>query len=92
MVKSTIWKDKMGSLHIFLGYNKKLSIVSKYLAEDTKGEEANVFLQSQSDVESFEQGLTKNQMDNLNNGFQINAKVDELYFDKSDLDNYNYNK
>lgn len=80
MKKVTIWRDRSGNLHIFEGYNRKLS-TSGCLATDTKGSEASLFFQFQSDIEAIEETLPADKLDSLNNGYQINAKIDSLYFE-----------
>jgi len=80
-MKVTIWKDRMGSLHIFKGYNRKLK-TEKYLAKDTQGNEADLFVQFQSDIEAVTDELSADKKDSLNNGYQVNHKLDDLHFNQ----------
>lgn len=82
MIKVSIQLDSMGCLHIFKGHNRKLTQVAKYLYNDNKGNEADLYFQFEEDIEAIKSILTFEQISLLEGGWQINAKIHSEYFNE----------
>ncbi len=76
----------MGHLHIWRGWNRKIVQDGKYNykavrpREDERDGEGSVYLQVDTDIESCKEWLTNDQKENLEQGYQINANIDDLYW------------
>lgn len=72
MEKATVIKNKMGHIHIFRGWNRKILQDGKYTFKTVSGESADVYLQTEIDICEFEKDIPFVKLDSLNNGYQIN--------------------
>lgn len=80
MIHVTIWQDAAGNLHIFKGANVLLNYLNKYLAKTVSGKESDLFIQHEQDIIGIKDTLSRGQLNVLNGGWKINAKLDNLYF------------
>ena len=86
-MKCTIQENRMGHLHIWKGWNRKLKQIAKYnyiavrpRNDEMENGESPVYLQMDTDVEVCKESLTIDQKENLSQGYQVNARIDELYW------------
>ena len=87
-MKCTIIQDKCGFLYVWKGCNRKIIFthgrpqVNK-IREDLNefDADATLFFQREEDVQAIEETLKPWQLRSLNNGYKINAEVDDLYFE-----------
>lgn len=75
----TIKKDRMGCLHIWKG-PQDIHQVDKYLFHNQDNKEGDLYLQRDVDVEKLKEELTEEQVEELENGYGILARIDELWF------------
>lgn len=96
MQSVTIWQNKIGHLHIFIGYGIRLhyegpnSVLREiaYKATDNKGNtytipafsQSDLYFQTDADIQAIIETLTPHQKESLNAGWQIATKIDNLYF------------
>jgi hypothetical protein len=80
MTQATAIKNKMGHIHIFKGYNRKLHKDGKYNYVDRFFRESPCYLQVDTDISDFEATLNSQQQAKLDNGYKINVFIYDKYF------------
>jgi hypothetical protein len=91
-MKVTIIQDVCGYLHIFVGSNINITNdykrKNKYHFSNNKSSfcieensQADMFFQSDIDIDVIKENLSKTKLDKLNNGYKITTSIDMLYFE-----------
>jgi nickel-dependent lactate racemase len=89
-MKVTIIQDVCGYLHIFVGQNIKINNLkrkntyhfnnNKFYFDIPENSEADMFFQSEADVNVIKDNLSEMKLSKLNNGHKISTIIDILYF------------
>ena len=84
-MRCTIQQDRMGSLHIWKGWNRKIEQTAKYMykavrsTDDEIDGECTVYLQG-DDTQYLINTLPQDKAADVQNGWKINVDIDDCYW------------